>query len=111
MKFTIYFFQWVWSGLLSEHEPVVTSDEKECFAQLTELLTTEFGFRKPKRRENLDSYLAAFHDFEYRYRNEFSSISKKERKANIADERLWNTEDNELNFHKCEVAVNLPAGA
>jgi hypothetical protein len=95
----------VWSGLINENEPFVTPQRDEAFEKLKSTLHEDFGFRAAKKEETMEEYLQAFQDFEYRYRNEYESVTDKDRADNIANEQDWDPADNELLFHTQEIRV------
>ena len=105
---SVWFLLHVWSGLLNEKEPFVTSDRDEAFEKLKSVLQEDFGFRAAKEAESMEDYLQAFHDFEDRYRNDYPSITDEERAENIANDGDWNTDDNELIFYKQDIYVRVP---
>lgn len=94
----------VWSGLLEEYQPFVTPDKDAAFAKLKSTLK-DFGFREAKANESLEEYLQAFRDFEYKYRNEYESITEEDKAENISSDSDWDTEDNELLFHQAEIEI------
>lgn len=97
MNTIVYFIHLVWSGLLNENEPVITTSKETAFREYAKLLQS-IGYRAPKKKETFEQYREAFTEFEWKYRNEYPEITKKDLKANIANPNEWNTEENEVMF-------------
>ena len=95
----------VWSGLLEENEPFVTPSKEKAFETLEQTLHDDFGFRAARNGESLEEYLQAFRDFEYKYRNEYESVTEEDKAENIFSDSDWNPSDNELLFHTQEIRV------
>jgi len=104
-RITVHMFHWIWSGLISEHEPFITTNKRLFFLKLTKTLHDYFGFRKPSKGETLEKYIAAFRDFEYKYRNDYDDLTDGDKSFNISKEINWDTEENEIVITTTKITV------
>ena len=105
-KIKVFFIHHVCGGLLGEYEPVISLDESEAFSVFNETVTG-IGFREPEKEETFEQYRKSFYDFESRYRDEFPSITSKEKKIQIANSKLWLPDENEIQFYEKEFALEF----
>ncbi|HEV8513598.1 MAG TPA: hypothetical protein VGQ59_09985, partial [Cyclobacteriaceae bacterium] len=70
-------------------------------------IVTSCGFRKPKSKESFEEYRREYFDFEFRYRNDYKSISAAEKRKQISTPRDWRTDDNEILYHEKEIEIPI----
>ncbi len=61
----VYVITQLFCGLASEYEPIVCKTSKTALKEFSEIVSDDdYGFRKPKRGETLDKYLADWYEYD-----------------------------------------------